>query len=330
MTVMKKYQFDKAAFRWVRDVVLDKAPSLNYCCYSINEGTVSASNGRITCCSPCTDLNSYMVHGKEIDRLVSVIEDDGPLDVSFAETRLTLSRKGFKALLPRLPYEDWQMVKPVGEWKDLPDGFVVALQTLRPFISDNAAQAWATAILIAPTFMLATNNVSIIRYDIETPVLEAVMLPIWAVDFILARPNVQQFEGNSKRMAFKWPTGAWMGTCLIDGNFPETAVSLAKQTTGEGAEPIEKEWRAAFKTIAPLAESTIELSAEMIVARREVASLEAEMPNKMPENTPVTLWPAKTLQNIIDISEAWGPHLWPAPAPFKGKNFVGLIVGRRA
>ena len=326
---MAKYPFDKAAWRWVKDVALDKAPSINYCCYMVNEGRVTTSNGRFTCSHPITDENSYMVVGKELERVFPVMDSDEGLTLSLTERQLIITRAGFRAAMPRLKYEEWTQQKPNGNWQKLPDNFIQAIRTLRPFISDNASQAWATGICMTPEGMFATDNVSAIKYDLVCEMEAPIIIPLWVVDFILSREGVQDIEVDAKHIAFRWANGAWLTSCLIEGSYPDSVRQVIENAPPEEATClVTPAFRAGVNAIIGLADGAVRFNAEGASIGYGNTEVQAEVTCALPEGIEQTLWPPKALLNVINVAERWAPQNWPKPAIFLGKNIKGLIVGR--
>jgi hypothetical protein len=78
-----------------------------------------------------------------------------------------------------------------------------------------------------------------------------------------------------------------------------------------------------------MAEDTIEVYADKMVARFKQAEVIAEIRCEVPEGCKCSIWGAGYLVPAINAATHWQPSLWPKPVPFKGDMVSGYIVGRR-
>jgi hypothetical protein len=158
------------------------------------------------------------------------------------------------------------------------------------------------------------------------------MLPVWAVDFVLARKTgLTDWAWKENYVAFMWKNGAWMRSTLVVGKFPEKAASMIRSVEKEKtSHVITSEFRDAFKEVAEMAEDTITVSADNLKSLFKKAEIVANVKCIVPSESEHSIWGASYMLPVIRAANSWSPDMWPKPAPFKGDIVCGYVVGRRA
>jgi hypothetical protein len=230
-------------------------------------------------------------------------------------------------------------------WHPIPEGFLGVLRSLRAFVPDNPAQAWVGCVALDHGNCYATNNIAVAGRACEVGDVRA-LLPAYAIDFLLRREDgLEAWAWSDNYVAFKWDTGAWVRSQLVIGKFPERAAELVREAYDiEPTQEITEEFREAFADVAGLAEDTIHVYANRIESRFKksvvTAAVECEVPSasetfdvhlqkKKRLEGGVSIWGAQYLIPVISQATHWSPHMWPKPAPFRGDNVAGFIVGRK-
>src|SRR5699024_6359954 len=113
-------------------------------------------------------------------------------------------------------------IEPEGEPVDNPAGLLEALQTLAPYIAEDASRPWAKGILIRDGKAYATNNVIIAEYDLGASFPTAVNIPEKAVKELLrikeAPTTVWLAESSA---TFFYSEGLWLRAQLLTPEWPD-------------------------------------------------------------------------------------------------------------
>jgi hypothetical protein len=175
------------------------------------------------------------------------------------------------------------------------------------------------------------------------------LLPSYAVDFLLRRVDgLESWAWSENYVAFKWASGAWVRSQLVIGRFPERAASLVREAyDAQPSQEITDDFRAAFADVAGLAEDTIRIFSNRMESKFKksmvMAPCECEVPPaqeitvidsrgqqvKQAQGGGVSIWGAAILAPVIAQATHWQPSAWPKPAPFRGDNVAGFVVGRK-
>jgi hypothetical protein len=338
--------------KWVSEARPDKdiGPAMTY--YQVQGGMIRASNGKITAGHPWVDDDSaFVVSGIEFERVLARMTADEPtVTVDAQASTVTVKSGRFHASIGTLPVDSWSYPGvDNAEWREVPDGLLAILRSLRAFISDNPPQPWQSCVALESGNCYATNNIALAGSACDVGDVQA-LLPSYAIDFLLRREEgLESWAWNDNYVAFKWTSGAWLRAQLIIGKFPERAAALVREAYDvEPTQEITEEFREAFADASALAEDTVHIYADRIESKfkRSVvtAPAECEVPPGREETYPdpktgkmkkrtvgggVSIWGAQYLAPVISQATRWSPHLWPKPAPFRGDNVAGFVVGRK-
>lgn len=314
---------------WITDALSSKNIAREMTHYRIQNNEIRATDGRLTAGHPFPhDGDAFLVPGSEFEKLVRKLPGTPSLRVT--EHNVILTSGTSRGMIKTLPIEQWEYpgVDDDG-WEDAPAGLIDALRDLRPFVSDNATQAWALGVCLYHGYAYATNNIALagVRCD-ELGDINAI-LPVWAVDFLVDREEgLVEWAWTDHYVAFRWDNGAWMRAQLIDAVFPEQAINMILQAQqAEVREPITAAFREVFKRAVELCDGAVHISNDSIGGSFGEATFKDEAALTTLEGE--TIWSTRHLAPVIAVAGAWEPSLWPRPAVFKGDRLFGYVLGRR-
>ncbi len=320
----------KTILAWLNEALAEKDLVTGMTYYRVENNIIKATNGRITASHPWPYDGAFLVPGKEFEKILRRMPDEPAITIT--EDKIKLRFERFSGSIQTLPLSEWDYPGvDDATWRPLPAGLIDALSALRPFISDNASQMWALCVALENGWAYATNNIALA--GMRCPELGPVMalLPVWAVDFIIARAeNLVQWSWSENYVAFRWDNGAWMRSQLIVGQFPEKAAELVRNSFAEQpTQPITDEFRIAFNQIAEMAEDTVAVYSDRIESRFGRAEVTSYIESAVPAEANCSTWGAKFLVPALAAATHWSPDAWPKPAPFKGKSVSGYVIGRK-
>lgn len=323
----------RGAVNWCKDALASKDLVAHLTYYMIKEGKIYASDGRMVACHPImVDFGKPLfIPGADFERILGAMPTDNP-ELKLDEGKLTVKHGKFRGKLSVASEETWPYeAGHEGKWTVLPKGLLAAIKKIRPFVSDNATQLWATCVALRNGFIYATNNVVVARAQVEG-LTGDVLLPAWAVDFLLPRvAGATHFAVAENAIFFKWDSGAWLKTFSMNGTFPEKAGTMI-DSCGKAAFATTPAWRATFARVAGLTGSggTIKIFHNVMLGSGEgelEATDAAESP--IPEGQEASIWDAGYLTPVIEIATHWNPAAWPKPARWQGEGIDGIVIGRR-
>lgn len=318
------------ALRWIKGALTSKDVDAARIMYKLSQSEIRAANGRLIAGHPCETGADFLVPGVEFEKILDRLPGD--ITIKPVENGVRLRSGVFSGTINTLLLDKWSYPDVDGAvWHDVPAGLLNVLDTLRPFISDNATQRWATCVALEHGWAYATNNIAVVGCPLPGANMMA-LLPVWAVDFVLARRNgLRQWAWAENYVAFRWENEAWMRSSLVVGQFPERAAGMIREALSvKTSTMITDKFRQAFIQVAEMAEDTVLLYKDRIVSRYKQAEVCAEVACSVPGDAECSIWGAEYLLPAIKVADSWSPEQWPKPAPFKGKMICGYVIGRRA
>lgn len=294
--------------------------------YLFEPGWVLASDGRMVAAVPTGQDLTCLVPGPELEAVTGRLLE--ALAVSYADEKLQLKSGRLHGAIATLPVDSVQFFRPEHEWLVPPPAFVEALRLARPFIAETAVQPWALCACLHANAIVATNNISIVRVDCAgLDPDRQILLPSWACDFILKHSEpLTGVMWNENYAAFKWESGLWFRTQLVIGQFPPQIAAILAAPE-RATTPIAKEWLRTYESVAALSENNIRIEPEAIIGGHGKAEVRAEI--ETPLTAPILFNP-KFLSLVLAAADFWAPEIYPAPVPFRGAGFSGVVMGRKA
>lgn len=320
----------KTALKWIGDALSSKDIVSGKSFYKVANREIRATDGRLIAGHPWPSEIEFVVPGEEFEAVFKRMKTEPTIKKT--DQGISIRSGLFHGSINTLSLDKWAY--PGVEdaiWKEIPGDLMTILAQLRPFISDNAMQKWATCVALENGWAYATNNVALAGAYCAGLNCMA-LLPVWAVDFVLARTEgLTRWAWTPNYVAFQWDNGAWMRALLVVGQFPERAAALIRTAVKEKTtQRIDNDYRQAFVDVAEMAEDTILIYGDHMVAKFKQAEVVANIISKVPVDAECSIWGASFLLPAIMIADSWAPDVWPKPAPFRGRIVSGYVVGRKA
>ena len=309
-------------------------PALTH--YLVRDGLIHASNGHITAAAPFPCADTFAVVARNFEDVLRRLPD--PVKLTLDDPKwIQLTARRCRGRVARNATIEGGFLGPTGEEIAAPANLVDKMRVMRPFISDNASQPFATCLCLNGSHMYATNNVAlVVTDDAGLPDKFYAMVNCFAVDYILSRKEkLTHLQHDAGSISFFWSDGSWMRSQLLDIKFP--AIEAIVDTAADPDFELTDEWKAAFDTAAAVAESCVRIYADRIVGgsgaiadspNTNNAEVEVECTSPVPEDRDHTAWHPKFLAPVIAAANYWKPEVFPKPAPFAGDEVYGVILGR--
>jgi hypothetical protein len=316
----------KAAIDRIKSILATKDFGTHLNHYLFEPGLVLASDGRMVAAVPTDSEFSCLVPGPELEAVLNRFSDS--LTIEHVDGTLKIKCGRLHGAIQTLPTDQVEFFRPAHPWIAPPKGLKTALKQARPFIAETAVQAWALCACLHTGGVDATNNMSIIRVACAELVPEqAVLLPSWAIDFVLrVDEDLTGVIWDPNYAAFRWESGLWFRTQLVQGQFP-TQIEALLSSPERATTPVEKDWRKEYQAVAELSENTITINPDSIIGGHGKASVRADIATPLPASV---IFNPKFLSPVLAAADYWAPEVYPAPVPFRGDGFGGVVMGRRA
>ena len=321
----------KRALKWIGDALSPKDIVSGKSFYRVADQEIRATDGHLIAGHPWPSDVEFVVPGEEFEKTFARMPDEPTIETILNGIKIKEGR--LSGSISTLSLDKWAYPGvDDASWQTLPKALLPILTALRPFISDNAMQKWATCVALENGWAYATNNVALAGAPCKGLGSIMALLPGWAVDFVIKRAEgLSLWAWTPNYVAFKWDNGAWMRSALVVGQFPERAAELVRAAANEKPrQKIDDDFRKAFNSIAFMAEDTVEIYKDHMVARFKQAESAADIKCQVPKDHECSIWGATYLIPAINAATHWDPATWPKPVPFKGEVVVGLVLGRRA
>jgi len=320
------------AIRFVQGSVAKKEflPSLTH--FVIENNTIRGYDGVIALCAPIALDLECKPKAEPFFKAVQACGDEGLALAMTPTGRLSVKSGKKRFLVDCYPEDNTPHAKPDGDHvHHLSDGkaFYDALETIAPFIGNDASRPWSNGVLIDGPQMYATNNIVLTNIWHGGNFPHKVCVPAKCVKEILRvkQPPIKLQLGTSA-ITFHFEDGRWIRTQLIstDG-WPDIGRVLDRHCT-ENPTAVDPALFDALRTIKPFvnAMSTVYMQDGVVtttLADESGATVEvASVKHKGVFGLEMLLLLEGVAQNID-----WAAY--PAPCLWFGKKLRGAIVGQR-
>lgn len=293
--------------------------------FQIKDGFIKGHNGGITLCAPIDfDLN---ITPKATSFVKAVATCQGPIALSMTGTgRLSVKSGKFRVYVECLEQE-YPSINPEGASVDLPNGGLLkALQTLAPFIADDASRTWARGIMFRGQSAFATNNVVLLEYWLGHQFPVPVNIPKAAViEMVRIGEDPIRIQSDENSATFFYKDGRWLKTQLYSLEWPDLSKVLDRPSSQsvppedlwdslKSAEPFVDKLRRVYLRKGQISTDTGDNSGALI----EVEALAHE-----------GVYNIDYLLGLEDTAKTIDFSGYPGPVIFYGDKVRGAIIGMR-
>ena len=318
----------KKAIAWVKESLASRNIVAFMTHYYVNKGTIYATDGRAVAAHPFPFDGEFLAPGKELEAILARFPDDKEISLETHGATIQLKVGRFRGTLHCLDPRDWTVPYPdAGAWQLFPQDILSGLGTLRPLISDNATRPYAMCVYIDNGAMYATNNV--ILATMPCKAMGQLMIPAWAIDFLLKRPDgITHWQYSPNALAIQWENGAWFRTQLLADEYPKLAIKLLGDAP-KAKFKLTPEWLEAVERVAFLANGmSLRFYKDLVATGAPPMMVEEAIKTPLPKGVECTTWDPDQLLKVLSIAEYWQPDLWPEASSFRGTNIHGVFIGR--
>jgi len=300
----------------------DFLPAMTH--FRIEAGKVRSFNGTLALCSPLPFDIDCTPEAAPLVKAISNCTDTITLGMTEGG-KLRVQSGSFRAFIGTVDGAT-PHVEPAGE-DVMFNGEVLlkALQTLIPFVGDDASRPWTNGVLLRGQSAFATNNVCLVEYwlGVETPIV--VNIPKDAIKEMLRinEPPIRaQIDKNS--ITFHYADERWIRSQLYETNWPDLSKVLDQPSN---ATPIDEKLFEGIEAIKAFADEVGRVYIQDGVLRTHAdydlgATYDLHLPFE-------GLYQIKMLSLLQGVALKADFTRYPSPALFFGERLRGAVTGMR-
>lgn len=287
-------------------------------------GHVRASNGLLTISSPVDFDVECAPKAEPLVRAIAQCSDVVSLSMTPAN-RLRLQSGPFRAFIECVEMDNLP--------HQLPDGIDVAvdgqvlvdaMQTLLPFVGDDATRPWSNGMLIRGQSAFATNNICLVEYWLGTDFPFTANIPLPIIREMLRVGEIPSHaQLSSSAITFHYEDGRWMKTMLYSTEWPDLARIL---NNSGNAQPIPENFFVALEFLKSFTnvQDTVYFDNGRITTSRDEGVGASYAIDGLP---PVGVYRRGMLAKLEGAATRIDFSLYPAPLMFYGDRLRGAIIG---
>lgn len=194
-----------------RDVV----PELTH--FRLDDGTIRATDGIVTACAPIDVHLTALPHADTFTKAIKACKGSIAFHMTDAG-RLAVKSGPFRAYVDCIDERPGYYGEPRGTMYEMPEqgGIVHMLDKLEPFMSEDAAHAWACGVRLDHNMALATNNIVAVQLWHGMNLPYAVTVPARAVKHLSNAPDpVTAVQVDDTSITFHFGPNYWLRTQVI-------------------------------------------------------------------------------------------------------------------
>lgn len=319
--------------KFVQGAVSDNRLDSTLSHFLIRDGYVTGFNGNMQITVPMIEGLEMAPKAKELVRALEQCDENVDMTITHAGN-LRLVSGDFSAVVPTMPHEDMRIDISFnsGETIIAPLDILDTLQTIKPFISDDASRVWSTGVLFGGGYAYATNNIVIARMNTGIRNDWWFNMPLYVVNELLRineSPNCLIFHEGNTKLTVRYSGNRWLTATLGDMGWP----NLNNILTGLNVEAIPVFTDPLIEAIGKVTHFTDQDNGVYITENAISTSLDPKDNGaivSIPSNAITT-----TRYNVEMFSKLAGKgnmvdlSAYPAPAPFWNSKtgLFGAIVG---
>lgn len=314
-----------AQLKFVQGAVAKKdfVPALSH--FAIRSGKILGYNGQIALCSPIALTLEATPNAKTFIKAIQACGENIQFNVTPAN-KLSIKSGSFKAFVACVENETFPTVEPTGVEMDPPHDFMDAIETLAPFVSEDASKQWSRGIMFRGRSAFATNNVILLEYWLGTPFPHELNIPAECVaELLRIKEDPVKLMVSDNSISFLYEGGRWLHSSLYSTAWPDVADFLE---FGGHPEPVPPGFFEAVEALKPFTDkldSIYLLEDEITTSLEEGEGASIDVKGVLGK----ARYSAEHLLLLKDVVTLVDFRHYPSPGCLRGKNVRGRFTGMR-
>lgn len=308
------------ALKFVRGTVAKKdlVPALKH--FRIENGTVRGFNGVVALSSPIALDITCSPNAVQLIKSIQACDETVQLHLS-ESSRLVVKSGKFKAHVECSP-EAFPDIAPEGTNIDLGSDFLDVVQSLAPFVSDDASRPWAHGAMFRGGSAFATNNLIIVEKWIGKAFPEINIPKETLEELIRIGDNPIRMQATDSSVSFHFSDGRWLRSQVLSTAWPD--VSTILNTICESKEPPAGFFEAIEK-IAPFVENGRVFFSDGAVSTSNQDGVGASV--EVRGVPAVGCYVLSALRSLHGVADTFDFSQYPSPCMFFGRGLRGALIG---
>lgn len=302
----------------------DFVPSLTH--FRIEGGFIKGYNGKIGLCSPIDMDLDVSPRAVPFIKAIQSCKETVTMHMTKAG-RLAIKSGKFKAFVECIEDTEYPDIDPEGELIELNEGFLPAIKTIAPFISEDASRPWARGILFKEQSVYATNNIVVIEYWLGYDFPVEVNVPQEAIkELIRVNEEPSHLQVSANHITFHYPDGKWIKAQQLDLKWPDVSNILDRESD---LMPFPEDFFDGVESLLPFLDEVGRVymtTTVLSTSLEEGVGASQEVSGDLPE---LACFHGKQLLLLKGIAEAVDFNMYPTACLFQGDYLRGAIVGIR-
>lgn len=224
--------------------------------YRIHNNSITAYNGELAIGSPIEIDGGFLPKAQPFFKAIQQCASETSLTLTDAGN-LSVRSGAFRATIPCLPSGDAIEIEPEGDSHIFNgEGLLKALQTVLPFIGNDASRPWSNGVLFKDQCLTATTNALLVQVwvpDLQMPTLNLPMQAAREVVRVGEAPKSMLFADRSA--TFLYENDRWIKSHLLSTKWPNLD-SVLQPREGEMADAPPAGFFDGLRAIADFADPT--------------------------------------------------------------------------
>lgn len=293
--------------------------------FAIENGEVRSYNGVLALCSPIALDIDCKPKAEPMVKAIANCTETVSLSLTTAG-RLRIQSGRFKAFIDCVDGPT-PHVHPEGREIDI-NGKALrkALETVQPFIGNDASRPWSNGVLLQGSSAFATNNICLIEYWTEAMFPGRINIPAVAVKEILRVDEVPvKAQISETSITFHFPDGRWIRSQLLSTEWPDLEKVLNFDCQ---LEPLTDKLFEGLEILKPFVDDLGRVYFQQGIMRTHLESEEGAS-FEISEIPYEGLYQVGMLSLLQGVATSADLSTFPSPCMFVGENLRGAIIGMR-
>lgn len=292
----------------------------------IKNGLVVGTNGSLTIGVQVPELEHLDIT-LAADKFLKAIAtaDPSKLKMKVTDTgRLSITAGKFRALIPTIPNDSFPEVQIDGNMLDC-NNILEGLKCVAPFMGDDAIRVWSNGVRLTKDFMYATNNVSMVKYEVRMIVPDMVIPRGTVTELLRINKEPVATVADDSSVTFIMDDETWVNSQTIDSKWPDVEHIFVNTDT---VEPVHPELAKAVKDIVPFC-NDMTLPA-IYFSKDGITTSEGDLQSTYEGiELPDACFHADLLNILLPHIEQVDWSHYPKPCPFLGAGgkLTGVCMG---
>lgn len=286
--------------------------------FHIYDGRIQGMNGFLAIDTTLKELKGLNITIPAERFMKAVDACEGEPELRITESSLLVKGGSLKVTIPLMPHVNFPKQEIEGEKKKV-SGLLAALETLYPFITEDASRPWACGVMLKNNFAYATNNVSIVKIPFKSS-YNGLIIPLHAINELLRIKEEPRYIFLSNSWITFDMNNCWLKARLIEAEWPDVDKLFEDcqlKVPANLAEEVDLLAKFASKNRIP----AIIFEEEKIVLQEGGAEFKRQ-------GLPKGFYNAEPLARCLKAATHIDFNKYPAAVPFKGKDgLMGILIG---